>query len=189
MSKAKVLFFVLAIIVCVSAMLIAQGKPRDPFGRVDKVDVVVSQVKANHYAVELNWENDQKLTAFAFPLVVRGKGFHMHYDSVKWSERTEYFAVKSVRPLDSLQQVLVGFFATLGDAKPPLTESKGRLATLFFTAEGAKGATDVCAVTVDTTFIPPSNTLFGVTPDGSGNVLPAFSVSKTAADGKPAACK
>ncbi len=188
MTKAKGLILIAMIMIVASAMLLAQGKPRDPFGRVDKVDIVVHQVKPNHFAVDLNWDNDQKLAAFAYPLEVRGNGFRMHYDSVQWTSRTDYFAVKSVRPIDSLQQVLVGFFATLGDGKPPLTEAKGKLATLYFSAD-AKSAIDVCNVMVDTCFIPPSNSLYGVTPDGSGNVHPAFSVMKAGPNGQPAGCK
>ncbi len=180
--KLTALFLLLA-----SVALFAQNKPKDSFGRVDKADVAVTQIKTNHFAVELNWDNDQKLTALAFPLSVRGNGFRMHYDSVAWSVRTDYFAVKSVRPLDSLQQVLVGLFATLDGSKPPLVEGKGKLATLYFTAD-AKSAIDVCNILVDTTFVAPSNSLYGVTPEAE-NVVPAFGVVRAAADGKPAPCK
>lgn len=177
-----------ALFILVAAVtLLAQNKPMDSFGRVDKADVSIRQVKGNHFAMDLNWENDEQLTALAFPLSVRGNGFRLHYDSVAWTPRTDYFAVKSVRPLDSLQQILVGLFATLDGSKPPLGEGKGKLATLFFTAD-AKSAIDVCNILVDTTFISPSNTLYGVTPDAQ-NVEPAFSTNKTGADGKPVTCK
>lgn len=187
MNKAIAWKLIVLLLLTATVALLAQGKPRDSFGRVDKVDVNVWQVKPNHFAVDLNWENDQQLTAFAYPLIIRGKGFSMHYDSVTWSNRTEHFAVKSVRPIDSLQQVLVGFFATLDGSKPPLVEGKGKLATLYFTADG-KSAADVCNIMVDTTFIAPSNTLYGVTPEAQ-NVQPAFSVTRAGADGKPVPCK
>ncbi len=187
MNKAIAWKFTVLFILVAAVALLAQGKPKDSFGRVDKVDVAVSQYKPGHFSVDLSWDNDQKLTAFAYPLIVRGNGFKMHYDSVTWTGRTEYFAVKSVRPIDSLQQVLVGLFATLDGSKPPLEEGKGKLATLYFTAD-AKSAIDVCNVLVDTTFIAPSNTLYGVTPEAQ-NVQPAFSVMKSGPDGKAATCK
>lgn len=187
MNKANAGKLIALFLLVAAVTLFAEGKPNDPFGRVDKADVSVVQLKSNQFAIELNWENDQKLTALAIPLFVRGNGFRMHYDSVAWTPRTDYFAVKSVRPLDSLQQVLVGLFATLDGSKQPLIEGKGKLATLFFTAD-AKSAIDVCNVQVDTTFIAPSNSLYGVTPDAE-NVQPAFGVSKMAAGGKPATCK
>ncbi len=187
MNKAIAWTLTALFILVAAAALVAQGKPKDSFGRVDKADVAVRQIKGNHFAVDLNWENDQQLTALAFPLLVRGNGFRMRYDSVSWTPRTDYFAVKSVRPLDSLQQVLVGLFATLDGSKPPLAEGKGKLATLYFTAD-AKSAIDGCNVLVDTTFILPSNTLYGVTPEAQ-NVEPAFSVLKAGADGKALPCK
>jgi hypothetical protein len=187
MNKAIAWKLTALLILVAAAALVAQGKPKDSFGRVDKADVAIRQVKGNTFAVDLNWENDQQLTALAFPLLVRGNGFRMRYDSVSWTPRTDYFAVKSVRPLDSLQQVLVGLFATLDGSKPPLAEGKGKLATLFFTAD-AKSAINGCNVLVDTTFIAPTNTLYGVTPEAQ-NVEPAFSVLKTGADGKALPCK
>ena len=187
MNKAIAWKFTALFILVAAVALVAQGKPKDSFGRVDKADASIRQIKGNQFAIDLNWENDQQLTALAFPLLVRGNGFHMRYDSVAWTPRTDYFAVKSVRPLDSLQQVLVGLFATLDGSKPPLAEGKGKLATLFFTAN-AKSAIDGCNILIDTTFILPSNTLYGVTPDAQ-NVEPAFSVSKIGIDGKAVTCK
>lgn len=187
MNKAIAWKFTVLFLLVAAVALFAQGKPKDSFGRVDKVDVAISQFKPGHFSIDLNWENDEKLSAFAYPLVVRGNGFTMHYDSVSWTDRTDYFAVKSVRPIDSLQQVLVGFFATLDASKPPLAEGKGKLATLYFTAN-AKSAIDVCNVIVDTTFIAPSNSLYGVTPEVE-TVEPTFSVMKSGPDGKAATCK
>jgi hypothetical protein len=187
MNKAIALKLTTLLLLLATVALFAQNKPKDSFGRVDKADVSITQIKPNRFAIELNWDNDQKLAAMAIPLTVRGNGFRMHYDSVTWSTRTDYFAVKSVRPLDSLQQVLVGLFATLDSAKPPLVEGKGKLATLYFTSD-AKSAIDVCNVLVDTTFIAPSNSLYGVTPEAE-NVQPAFVVNKATPDGKPVTCK
>lgn len=182
-------FLLATVAICVlSIALIAQNKPRDSYGRVDKAEVVVTQVKPNHFSLDLLWENDQKMAAFTYPLIVRGDGFTLHYDSVQWSPRISYFAVKSVRPIDSLQQVLVGFFADLDGTKEPLAEGKGSVATLYFTAAG-KGKIDVCGVSIDSTFIGPSSTLYGVTPDAVGTIHPIFVVSKRGADGKPADCK
>jgi hypothetical protein len=71
-----------------------------------------------------------------------------------------------------------------------LSEGKGILARLYFTVDpGTKRAIDVCEIMVDTTTIEPSNTLYGVIPDGTGAVHPAYSVVRMSAAGQPALCK
>ncbi len=188
MKLVKGILFAAILLLALSVALIAENKPKDSYGRVDKADVVVQHIKGNTYSLDLLWDNDQQLAAFSYPLIVRGKGFHMRYDSVQWSPRTSYFAVKSVKPIDSLQQVLVGFFADLDGTKDPLAIDKGSVAKLFFTAEGGK-AENPCGVMIDTTFIGPSSTLYGVTPDGTGMIHPAFEVIRETADGKVVSCK
>lgn len=180
-----------AMIVMFSAGLLAQNKPKDSFGKIDKAEVVVRQLKPNHFAFELTWENDEKLAALTYPLIIKGKDFRMHYDSVSWKGRAEYFSVKSSRPIDSLQQVLVGFIYDLGQGNPPLTEAKGTVATLFFTADPGKvkKTVDVCEISVDTTFIPPSNVLYGVTPDGQHAIHPIYELVRIGANGQPTSCK
>ena len=188
MKKHFYLIFTLLLVFLFTFTLWAENKPNDPFGRVDKAEVIVHQLKPTVFSLELTWDNDQKLAAMDFPLTVKGKDFKMHYDSVSWKGRAEYFAVKSVRPIDSLQQVLVGFLADISGKTAPLPEAKGTVATLFFTADAKKDA-NVCDVMVDTTFIGPSNTLCGVIPDGSGTIHPAYSVSRLSAAGQMATCK
>jgi hypothetical protein len=190
MKKQHYLIFASVLIVLFTVTLLAQGKAKDPYGKPDKVEVVVKQVKPNQFALELGWDNDQKLAAMAFPLIVKGKDFKMHYDSVSWKGRAEYFAVKSVHPVDSLQQVLVGFLADITGETPPLEIGKGTVAKLFFTANSpTKKTFDVCEILVDTTFILPSNTLSGVIPDGTGTINPAYGVAKISAAGQPVTCK
>ena len=190
MKKQHFLIFASVLIVLFAVALLAQNKPKDPYGKADKAEVTVRQMKPNHFVFELGWDNDEKLAALTFPLIIRGKNFKMRYDSVSWKGRAEYFAVKSVHPVDSLQQVLVGLLADISGNTPPLGEGKGTLAKLYFTAEpAAKRVIDVCEIIVDTTTIEPSNTLYGVIPDGTGAVHPAYSVVKLSATGQPAPCK
>jgi hypothetical protein len=190
MKKQHFLIFASVLFVLFTVTLLAQNKPMDPYGRADKVEVTVRQVKPNHFVFELGWDNDEKLAAMTFPLIVKGKNFKMHYDSVSWKGRAEGFAVKSVHPVDSLQQVLVGLLADISGTKPPLGEGKGTIAKLYFTAEsGTKRVIDVCEIMVDTTTIEPSNTLYGVIPDGTGAIHPAYGVVKVSATGQPAPCK
>lgn len=190
MKKQHLLIFASALLLLFAAVLLAQNKPKDPYGKADKADVTVRQVKPNHFVFELGWDNDEKLAAITFPLVVKGKTFKMRYDSVSWKGRAEYFAVKSVHPVDSLQQVLVGLLADISGNTPPLVEGKGTLAKLYFTADaGAKKTIDVCEIIVDTITIEPSNTLYGVTPDGTGAVHPTYTVLKMSATGQPVLCK
>jgi len=190
MKKQHFLIFASVLIVLFAVALLAQNKPKDPYGKADKAEVTVRQMKPNHFVFELGWDNDEKLAALTFPLIIRGKNFKMRYDSVSWKGRAEYFAVKSVHPVDSLQQVLVGLLADINGSAPALVEGKGTLAKLYFTAEPAtKRAIDICEIIVDTTMIEPSNTLYGVIPDGTGAVHPAYSVVKLSATGQPAPCK
>ena len=189
MKLVKGLLLAAAALLVLSVALMAENKPSDSYGRVDKAEVVVKHVKGDVFSLDLLWNNDQQLAAFTYPLIVRGKGFHMRYDSVSWSPRTSYFAVKSVKPMDSLQQVLVGFFADLDGTKEPLGIAEGSVATLYFTAEGASKSGDPCGVMIDTTFISPSSTLYGVTPDGTGMIHPAFEVVRQDANGKAVTCK
>jgi hypothetical protein len=190
MKKQHFLIFASALIVLLAVALLAENKPKDAYGKADKVDVVVRQVKPNHFSFEIGWENDEKLAAMTFPLIIKGKSFKMRYDSVSWKGRAEYFAVRSVHPVDSLQQVLVGLLADIDGSKGPLAEGKGMLAKLYFTADpGAKKVIDVCDIMVDTTTIEPSNTLYGVITDGTGTVHPLYSVVKMSAAGQPTPCK
>jgi hypothetical protein len=190
MKKQHFIIFASVLIVLFAVTLLAQNKPNDPYGKVDKAEVTVRQLTPNHFVFELGWDNDEKLAAVDFPLIVKGKNFKMHYDSVSWKGRAEGFAVKSVHPIDSLQQVNVGLLADINGSTPPLGEGKGTLAKLYFTADaGAKKLVDICEIIVDTTFIQPSNTLYGVIPDGTGAVHPTYTVVKMSATGQPTPCK
>lgn len=190
MKKQHYLIIVSVLFVLFTVTLLAQGKAKDPYGKPDKAEVLVKQLKPNQFTLELAWENDQKLAAMTFPLIVKGKDFKMHYDSVSWKGRAEYFQVKSVLPVDSLQKVLVGFLATIDGQQPPLDAGTGTVAKLYFTANGpAKKAIDVCEIMVDTTFMQPANSLAGVIPDGTGTVKPVYSVVKLNAAGQPSGCK
>jgi hypothetical protein len=190
MKKQHFLIFASVLIVLFTVTLLAQNKPKDPYGKADKVEVTVRQVKPNHFVFELGWDNDEKLAAMTFPLIVKGKSFKMHYDSVSWKGRAEYFAVKSVHPVDSLQQVLIGLLADINGSNPPLAEGKTALAKLYFTVDpGTKRAIDICEIMVDTTMIEPSNTLYGVITDGSGAIHPAYGVVRMSATGQPTTCK
>ena len=191
MPNKRYLFLTLLLISSYAICLMAQNKPKDPYGKVDKAEVIIKQLKPNQFTLVLTWDNDEKLAAVTYPLLVKGKDFKMRYDSVSWKGRAEYFAVKSVLPKDSLNQVLVGLLADLTGANPPLKEDKGMLATLFFTAvpANAKKTVDICDITVDTTFMSPANTLLGVIQDGTGQIHPAYDVVKLGANGQPATCK
>ncbi len=190
MKKVSYLILASVLIVFFAVTLLGQGKANDPFGKPDKAEIILKPAKANQFTCEFAWENDEKLGAMEIPLIVRGKDFKMHYDSVSWKGRIDYFAVKSVRPIDSLQQVLIGLLADMTGKTLPLNEGKGTLATLYFTAvPNAKRTVDVCEIMVDTTFIPPSNTLSGVIPDGTGSLFPVFTVARMTAAGQPATCK
>jgi hypothetical protein len=168
---------------------VSENKPNDAYGRVDVATVQITEVAPNHFAFELMWDNDQELAAMTYPLKVTGKNFAMHYDSVSWEGRADYFSVKAVRPEDSLQAINVGFVNDLGQGNPPLKPGKGKLATLFFTAGVEKGQANICDVLVDTTFIYPSNVLYGVTVGATGEVHPAYKTLRADAKGDPVICK
>lgn len=190
MKKVLYLALVTLLVVAFSFTLLAENKPKDPFGRVDLAEVVVQKVQGNQFSLVLNWTNDQELAALTYPLKVTGKDFQMHYDSVAWNGRAEYFSVKAVRPVDSLQQVVVGFVNDLGQGNPPLEKASGTMATLFYTADKTvKKELSVCDVIIDTVYIAPSNVLYGVTPGATGEVHPEYKLTRLTPDGKAAECK
>ncbi len=192
MRRLLYLLLVVLLVVAVSVSVLAQkdkNKPRDPFGHVDVAEVVIQQLGNNHFALQLNWNNDQELSALTYPLKVTGNGFPMHYDSVSWKGRAEYFSVKAVRPEDTLQQVVVGLVNDLGQGNPPLAKAGGTLATLYYTADAGKKNVGVCDVVVDTIFISPSNVLYGVTPGATGEVHPEYKVTRLSSKGEAEECK
>lgn len=192
MKRLLYLAFLVLVVAAVSIAVAAEKQKStamDPFGRVDVAQVTVKEVGNNHFALELGWNNDEELAALTYPLKVTGKNFAMHYDSVSWKGRAEYFSVKAVRPVDSLQHVVVGFVNDLGQGNPPLAKADGVIATLFYTADAAGKKVGVCDVVVDTMFIGPSNVLYAVTPGATGQVHPEYKLVRLSAKGEAEECK
>jgi len=105
--------------------------------------------------------NDEKLAAMTVPLRF-GKGKAPIYcDSVSFTKtRVDYFQLKSALIDTTNQTVLIGLIADLSGKVPALAEGKGDVAHLYFTLKkGAKRG----GVTLDTTFVSPSNSLKLVT--------------------------
>jgi hypothetical protein len=85
----------------------------------------------------------------------------LYCDSVIFTgTRVDYFQLKSALIDTANQTILIGLIADLSGKVPTLAEGKGNVATIYFTVKkGAKRG----GVTIDTTFISPSNTLKLVT--------------------------
>ena len=134
----------------------------DNFGKPDTCRIIVEQDKKDHKAVAtVTLFNDEKLAAMTIPLRFGDSKTPIYCDSVSFTKtRVDYFQLKSAL-IDSVNQtVLIGLIADLSGKIPALNQGQGDIAYVYFTLKtGAK----MGEVTIDTTFIKPSNTLKLVT--------------------------
>lgn len=170
----KVLYFTLTLIVCSVASVAAENKPRDAFGKPDKIIIEIAQLSAKgQWAVGVLLDNDEELAAITVPLRFGESVGQFRLDSVLFTEtRVNYFSLKITNSSDTLNTVLIGLLANLGDNKPPLEPGYGPVARLYFTAmQNEKKPPTLLAI--DSTFFPPYNTLELVTP-GAEPIKPTF---------------
>jgi hypothetical protein len=146
------------------------GPPTVTTVPVDRITFEAEQIDSLHWEVLIWLDNHGPLAAMTLPLRWSGGRRGFRIDSVEYRDlRTEYFAVKTFLA-DSLRQtVLIGLISDLGVGLPPLEPGSEPIARLHFTARGAHHA----PLTIDTTFIPPHNTLQIVAPDARA-ITPQF---------------
>jgi len=164
----------------------AQEQPQKiDHGKVDTCSIEFSQ-KKDKIIAKVNISNDQVLAGAAIPLKYGNGKEPLQVDSVSFAKtRTEGFAWKhartndSVMVNDSLQAVLISLIANLGGAQPPMEKGKGAVANIYFTLKTNKPY----EVQIDTTHLPPNNTLMFV--DSEAQVVPlAFKKGSFKANGK-----
>jgi len=162
----------------------AQVKKTD-HGKIDTCYIEFTQ-KKDKLVAKVSIFNDQKLAGAAIPIKYGNGKAPLKVDSVSFlNTRVEGFAWKhggfteKTVLNDSLQAILIGLIANLGGPQPPMDAGKGAVAYIHFTLKTDKPY----LVTLDTTSVPPNNTLMLVDPDAQ--VVPlAFRKASFQANGK-----
>ncbi len=180
----SILFFLSFILSSKNSLAQAQPKKAD-HGKVDTCYIEFTQ-KQDKIIAKINLSNDQKLAGAAIPLKYGNGKTPLQVDSVTFSKsRTQGFAWKEARfkekdlNNDSLQAILIGLIANLGGAQQPLDKGKGPVAYIHFTVKTDKSF----EVSLDTTSLPPNNTLMVIDVD-AGVVPLAFKKGTFQANGK-----
>jgi len=170
----KILCLIATLIACGAAGVAAENKPRDAFGKPDRIIVEIAPLSAKgQWAVGVLLENDEELAAITVPLRFGEFIGQFRLDSVLFTEtRVTYFSLKITNSSDTLNTVLIGLLASLGDNRPPLEPGYGPVARLYFTEMKDKKKPPTLLV-IDSTFFPPYNTLELVTP-GAEPIQPTF---------------
>lgn len=127
-----------------------------------RVSIEIERVDSLHWEAEVHLANPGPMAAMTLPFHWSGGPHGYRIDSASYKGlRTEYFALKTFL-VDSLKQtILIGLIYDLGMGYPPLESGDGPVTRLYFTSR-RRG---LAALDLDTTFIPPHNTLQLVSPD------------------------
>jgi len=164
----------------------AQAQPKKiDHGKTDTCYIEVSQ-KNDKLIAKVTIFNDQVLAGAAIPLKYGNGKEPLQVDSVSFAKtRAQEFAWKHARfkekdmTNDSLQAILISLIANLGGPQPPLEKGNGTVADIYFTLKTDKPY----EVQIDTTHLPPNNTLMLV--DTEAQVVPlAFKKGSFKANGK-----
>jgi len=192
MKRSLIIFFVLLCFVLTASLVLAQQKsmptekpvkklaPKvsyvDKFGKPDTCRIEVKQDKMGNKAMAtVTLFNDEKVAALTVPLTFGDGKTPIYCDSVSFTKtRVDYFQLKSAL-IDSVNQtLLIGLIADLSGKVPALDKGTGEIAHVYFTwKEGAKAK----PVTLDTTWIRPSNTLKLVTEEVK-DIIPLWDNAK-----------
>ncbi len=164
-----------AVIFCLSTAIVYG----DSVGKQDECTVVLKETaKANHWAVEINFTNDEPLFGMVFPLHIWSEKGDLTYDSTSFAgTRVEDFAVKipfqdTVNHKDKKGLMLnLGLIGSVGPEPTELQPGSGPIALHYIS--GAKGVTTE-SIVVDTTFIYPSNRIMGTMIDARTSIKPTF---------------
>lgn len=127
-----------------------------------RVSIEVERLDSRHWEALVDLANAGPIAALTLPLKWGNGHSPFRVDSANYADlRTEYFALKTFRVDSTRQAILIGLIADLGGDSPPLEPGRGTIARLFFSSPSPTTQ----ALTLDTTFVPPFNTLQLVTPD------------------------
>ena len=192
MKRSLIIFLVLFCFVLTSSVVIAQKKglptektpkkalPKvsyvDKFGKPDTCRIVVEQdKKGNRAMATVTLFNDEKVAAMTVPLRFGDGKTPIYCDSVSFTKtRVDYFQLKSALIDSANQTVLIGLIADLSGKIPALDKGNGEVARVYFTwKKGAKAK----GITLDTTFIRPSNVLKLVT-ENIKDIIPLWDNAK-----------
>jgi len=181
MKNAIFAGIVLSILMMSAVLVFGQepDEPRDPVGDMDQCTVILKETaKPNHWVIEINLKNDEPLFGMTFPLMISSTAGNLSYDSTSFAgTRIENFAVK-IPYEDTLftnsgkgLKLNIGLIGSIGPVAYVLDPGEGTIARHYIS--GTKGVTTE-AITVDSTFIGPSNTLRTTMLDSRTSVYPDF---------------
>lgn len=135
-----------------------------------RVTIHVERVDSLHLEALVELVNPAEVAAITLPLQWGNGRSVYRLDSADYQGlRTEYFALKTFRVDSVKQSVLIGLISDLGGNYPPLEPGEGGIARLHFSSKRPAST----AIAIDTTFIPPHNSLQLVSPDVRA-IRPAF---------------
>ncbi len=141
-----------------------------------RVDVQFERIDSLHVEFVVDLVNPGPIAALTLPLRWGNGRSVYRLDSADYRGlRTEYFALKTFRVDSTRQNVLIGLISDLGGNYPPLEAGAGGIARLHFSSKRPTST----QLSLDTTFIPPHNTLQLVTPDVRA-IRPAFHTADSA---------
>lgn len=127
-----------------------------------RIGIELEQLDSTHWDVLVQMVNPGPVAAVTLPFRWGNGRAPYRIDSADYAGlRTEYFALKTYYVDSTKQTVLIGLISDMGAGFPPLEAGGGGIARLYFSSKRGAAA----APSIDTTFIPPGNTLRIVTPD------------------------
>lgn len=141
---------------------VVHSQPGGEQSEAYRVTIHVDRVDSLHLEALVELVNPAAIAALTLPLQWGNGRSAYRLDSADYHGlRTDYFALKTFRIDSTKQTVLIGLISDLGGNYPPLEPGEGGIARLHFSSKRPVNT----ALAIDTTFIPPHNTLQLVTPD------------------------
>lgn len=168
----------------VLAIAVPSFAQSDAYGKPDACQVVLKETaKPNHWAVEINFTNDEAVFGLIFPLIISSSKGELSYDSTSFAgSRVDSFAVKipyedtSWTAKEASLRINLGMIGSISPSPIELHPGSGLIARHYIS--GAKDVTTE-SISVDTTFIGPSNRLLATMYDpDKGSIKPTFTFER-----------
>lgn len=157
----------------------ADSAKADTSGSADSIWITTERQDTLHWQATVFLHNTEILVAMTLPFRWgKGRSPFLIDSATYGGTRVKYFALKTYLVDTTDQSVLIGLISDLGMGLPPLDPGRGPIAVLHFTAQSRTDED----LSLDSTFIPPQNTLQVVTPDVRA-VTPYFEVRRSGASG------
>ena len=152
----------IVIVALCGGLIYSTANAADSTSLTEAIWIDIYPLDSVHWTAAIYLENTELLSAMTIPLSWGSDDAPFMIDSAVYrNTRLDYFALKTFSVDTTQQTVLIGLISDLGMGLPPLDSGKGLIAWLHFTRTDKSDT----ALMLDSTFIPPQNTLQLVTPD------------------------